>query len=112
MVSLRSEDGTRIKWDNVASAVLGGILGAIGLGLADLVDVLVSIPAAVLNTITTAFSGPGATALFEAPARLIGMAVDSAVAFIGGLGILGFPLALGLVIATAWLAAKIREEVA
>jgi hypothetical protein len=107
--SLESDDGTSIKWDNVASVFLGGIFGTIGLGIADLIGMLLSIPVTILETITSAYAGPGADAIFALPATLFDEAVQPSIEAVSNLGVLGFPAALGIVIVTAWLAAKIRE---
>ena len=104
----KTADGEGIRWERLASTVVGAILGTAGLKLADLIDTVLAIPAGLIGVLGEFIEGYYGT-ITRMPAVLIGAAAGQAEATVSDLGILGFAAALVIVVVTAWLVAQARE---
>ena len=104
----KTADGEGIRWERLASTVVGAILGTAGLKLADLIDTVLAIPAGLIAVLGEFIEGFYGT-VTRTPAVLIEASAGEAEATVADLGILGFAAALGIVVVTAWIVAKTRE---
>jgi len=98
----------RFRFGRVASVAIGAITGALGLGVADVVATLVSIPVALVEVATFAVDVTVARVL-GGPLAFLNSATAQATTFVADLGILGFAAGVALVVVTAFLAARARE---